>query len=90
MIIHIGIEEISSEYRRQLEWGMIKSVHMDYATNALHGFLDSGEEVIFFRFKDYGFIHDNRFNKYSISSGPAGITIKITETRSSIQDNSDL
>jgi hypothetical protein len=66
---------------------MIKSIHIDYATNALHGFLDSGEEVIIFKFKDYGFIHDNKFNKYSISSGPAGITIKITETRGSIRDN---
>jgi hypothetical protein len=39
------------------------------------------KDVIIFRFKDYGFIHDNRFNTYDISSGRAGVTIRITKTR---------
>jgi len=33
--------------------------------------------LIILIFKEYGWIHDNRFNSYTISSGLAGITIKI-------------
>jgi hypothetical protein len=42
--------------------------------------LFEGKNVIIFRFKEYGWIHDNRYNSYSISAGSAGITIRIEKT----------
>ena len=47
--------------------------------NAIHGWFEN-EDCIIFKFKDYGFIHDNRGNSYNISSGAAGITIQIIKS----------
>jgi len=52
---------------------------LDYATNAIHGWFEN-EDCIIFRFKDYGFINDNRHNSYNISSGAAGGTIQIIKS----------
>ena len=38
------------------------------------------KDVIIFRFKDYGFINDNRFSTRELSIGAAGITLLITKT----------
>lgn len=76
MIIHIGVEEFEEEYRKAWISEYITKPHIDYATNALHGCFE-GNEIIFFRFKNYGFINDNRFCSYKISSGSAGVTIII-------------
>jgi len=56
--------------------GFITQPSIDYADNASWAIFE-GTNVIIFRFKDYGFINDNRRNSYSISAGSAGITIKI-------------
>jgi hypothetical protein len=80
MIIHITPDELEEEFRLPWKQEYIKHPHIDYATNAIHGWFED-RDVIIFRFKDYGFIHDNRFNTYQISSGSAGITIRITKTR---------
>lgn len=79
MLIHITPEEFEEEFRDIWKSGLIKHPHIDYATNAIHGWFED-KDVIIFRFKNYGFIHDNRFNHYKISSGEAGVTIQITKT----------
>jgi hypothetical protein len=56
--------------------GFIIQPSIDYADNAIWAIFE-GEQVIIFRFKKYGFINDNRYNKYFISAGNAGITIRI-------------
>ena len=76
MIIHISIDEFEEEFRTPWKSGLIKSPAIDYATNAIHGWFE-GKDSVIFRFKDYGFINDNRRNTYDISAGKAGITIKI-------------
>jgi hypothetical protein len=53
---------------------------IDYADNAIHATYRN-KNVIIFRFKEYGFINDNRYNNYSISAGTAGITIRIEKTK---------
>lgn len=79
MIIHITPEELEEEFVTPWKQEFITQPHIDYATNAIHGLFE-GRDVIIFRFKNYGFIHDNRFNTYDISSGRAGITVRITKT----------
>lgn len=79
MLIHIGIEEIVEEFRIPWKLDLIRSISIDYATNSIHGWFEN-KDVIIFRFKNYGFINDNRSNTYNISSGSAGITIKIETT----------
>lgn len=79
MIIHINPDELVDEYRNSWKMEYIKHLSIDYVTNAIHGWLN-GEEVILFYFKDYGFINDNRSNVYDLSVGKAGITIRITKT----------
>lgn len=80
MIIHITPDELEEEFITPWKQEYIKHPHIDYATNAIHGWFEY-REVIIFKFKDYGFIHDNRSNTYDISSGRAGITIRITKTK---------
>lgn len=80
MIIHITPDEFEPEFQTPWKQELIKSPNIDYATNAIHGWIE-GKDVIIFRFKDYGFINDNRFNTRELSVGPAGITLLITKTR---------
>lgn len=79
MLIYIGTEEIVEEFRIPWKLDLIRSISIDYATNSIHGWFEN-KDVIIFRFKNYGFINDNRSNTYNISSGSAGITIKIETT----------
>ncbi len=78
MLIHISINELEEKFRRPFMLGLIKEPSIDYATNAIHGWFDGKDEIIF-KFKDYGFMNDNRSNKYSLSSGEAGVTILINK-----------
>lgn len=79
MIINIQLEDLEPEFIPYFRFRSIGNLSLDYATNAIHGYLGD-KEVIVFRFKDYGFIHDNRFNTYKISYGEAGITLDIRKT----------
>jgi hypothetical protein len=79
MLIVITPEELESEFQNPLKMGYITSPHIDYATNAIHAWLDE-KEVIIFRFKDYGWINNNQSNKYDLSAGSAGIIIKIIKS----------
>ena len=76
MIINISPEELEPEFRESWKMGFITQPSIDYADNAIWAILE-GEQVVIFRFKKYGFINDNRYNKYFISAGNAGITIRI-------------
>jgi hypothetical protein len=76
MIINISPEELEPEFRESWKMGMITQPSIDYADNAIWALFE-GEQVVIFRFKNYGFINDNRYNKYFISAGNAGITIRI-------------
>jgi hypothetical protein len=80
MTIIIPIEELENDYQKNWKLEKIKGVSIDYATNSINGFFED-TELILFKFKDYGFIHDNRFNTYQISIGPAGILIQVKKTR---------
>jgi hypothetical protein len=80
MIIHITPDEFEPEFQDPWKQELIKSPMIDYATNAIHGWFE-GKDSIIFKFKDYGFINDNRFCTYNLSSGSAGITIQIIKTR---------
>lgn len=77
MIIHIGVDEFEEQYRKPWISEHIEKPHIDYATNAIHGWYEN-KDIIFFKFKNYGFINNNRYCSYKLSSGPAGITILIT------------
>ena len=76
MIINISPEELEPEFRESWKMGFITQPSIDYADNAIWALFE-GEQVVIFRFKKYGFINDNRYNKYFISVGNAGITIRI-------------
>lgn len=76
MIINISPEELEPEFRESWKMGFITQPSIDYADNAIWAILE-GKQVVIFRFKNYGFINDNRYNKYFISAGNAGITIRI-------------
>ena len=76
MIINILPDELEPEFINSWKMGMITQPSIDYADNAIWAIFES-RQVVIFRFKEYGFINDNRYNSYSISAGSAGITIKI-------------
>ena len=76
MIINILPDELEPEFRESWKMGHIKFPTIDYADNAIYAIFEA-KQVIIFRFKEYGFINDNRRNSYTISAGSAGITIKI-------------
>jgi hypothetical protein len=80
MIINILPDELEPEFRESWKMGHIKFPTIDYADNAIYAIFEA-KQVIIFRFKDYGFINDNRFNNYFISTGAAGITIRIEKTK---------
>jgi hypothetical protein len=77
MLLIISPEELVEEFRDSYRMHYVKGLSIDYATNAIHGWYEN-EDVIIFKFRDLGWINDNRYNSYEISSGPAGIVIKIT------------
>ena len=80
MIINILPDELEPEFRESWKMGYIKFPTIDYADNAIYAIFEA-KQVIIFRFKEYGFINDNRFNNYFISTGAAGITIRIEKTK---------
>jgi hypothetical protein len=79
MIINILPDELEPEFVNSWKMGIITQPSIDYADNAIWAIFE-GRQVVIFRFKQYGFINDNRYNNYSISSGLAGIMITINKT----------
>lgn len=78
MIITILPDELEPEFRESWKMGWITQPSIDYADNAIWAIFE-GKQVIIFRFKEYGWINDNRYNSYDISAGSAGIMIKINK-----------
>lgn len=78
MLIIISPEELVEEFRAAYKMQYVRSLHIDYATNAIHGWYEN-KDVIIFKFRDLGWINENKYNSYEISSGSAGIIIKITK-----------
>jgi len=78
MIINILPDELEPEFIESWKMGWITQPSIDYADNAIWALFE-GKNVIIFRFKEYGWINDNRYNSYDISAGSAGIMIKINK-----------
>ena len=76
MIINILPDELEPEFINSWKMGHIIHPSIDYADNAIYATFE-GKIVIIFRFSKYGWINDNRYNTYFVSSGTAGITIRI-------------
>lgn len=76
MFVHIIPDELEPEFKESWKLGFITQPSIDYADNAIYANFE-GKLVIIFRFKDYGWINDNRYNTYKVTAGPAGITIQI-------------
>jgi hypothetical protein len=76
MIINILPDELEPEYVNSWKMGFVTQPSIDYADNAIWANFE-GRQVIIFKFEKYGWVNDNRSNVYSISSGLAGIMIKI-------------
>jgi len=76
MLIFISPDELEEEFRESWKMGYIIHPSIDYADNAIYAVFE-GKLVIIFRFKDYGWINDNRRNTYEVNAGMAGITISI-------------
>jgi hypothetical protein len=76
MLIFISPDELEEEFRESWRMGHIIHPSIDYADNAIYAVFE-GKLVIIFRFKDYGWINDNRRNRYEVNAGMAGITISI-------------
>jgi hypothetical protein len=76
MIINILPEELEPEFIESWKMGFITQPSIDYADNAIWANFE-GRQVIIFKFKEYGWVNDNRYNIYSISAGRAGIMIRI-------------
>ena len=76
MTILITPDELEEEFRESWRMGFIQQPSIDYADNAIYANFE-GKQHIIFRFKDFGWINDNRFNSYTVSSGLAGIMINI-------------
>jgi len=79
MFIHITPDELETEFRESWKLGFISQPSIDYADNAIYANFE-GKLVTIFRFKQYGWINDNRSNTYKVSAGSAGITINIVKS----------
>lgn len=76
MTILITPDELMEEFRESWKMGFIQHPSIDYADNAIYAIFE-GKQHIIFRFKDFGWINDNRYNSYTVSTGLAGIMINI-------------
>jgi hypothetical protein len=76
MIINILPEELEPEFRESWKMGFITQPSIDYADNAIWAIFEN-RQVTIFKFKEYGWINDNRYNSYCISAGKAVIMIRI-------------
>jgi hypothetical protein len=77
MIIFVTPNEFEFEFRNY-KVKNIFDIHIDYYTNAIHGYYEN-KEIIFVRFEKFGIQLDNRMNGYTLSVGEAGLIIDIKE-----------
>jgi len=79
MVLHIHISEMKPEIRKRFLENEIKGLSIDYAFNAVMGFIDD-EEVKVVDFSNY-FRVDNRSNTYNLYSTLTEIVIEIIPTK---------
>jgi hypothetical protein len=79
MIIIVSTEEFEEGMKELFDNGQLKHFSIDYATNAIHGW-NNNQDCIVFKFKGYGFINDNRYNKYDLTNNEKGFILNITKT----------
>lgn len=77
MIIFVTPNEFEPEFQN-FKVRNISDIHIDYYTNAIHGYFEN-QEIILFKFKKFGVQLDNRMNGYTLSVGEAGLMINIKE-----------
>ena len=78
MIVVIPIEELEKEIQPYFRFGSVSNLSVDYATNAIHGYVGEKEYIVF-RFKEWGIYLDNRYNSHIVTGGPAGILVKVSK-----------
>jgi len=78
MTIFVSTEQLEKEFWALHKLRYLKNCHIDYATNSINAIYE-GNDVIIFKFSNYGFFLDNRYGSYKITIGEAGILI-ILET----------
>lgn len=77
MIIFVTPNEFEPEFQN-FKVRNISDIHIDYYTNAIHGYFEN-KEIIFVKFNKFGVQLDNRRNGYTLSVGEAGLIIDIKE-----------
>ena len=81
MIIHIPVSELEEPFCSEpFLLTRLYNVCIDYADQTVTGILEN-QEIVLFRFKDVGFVNDNRYSTYEYSVGTAGLTFIISKTR---------
>lgn len=79
MILQIPISDLLIS--RDWIVNQFESMSIDYADNALHATLRGDDKhKIVFRFEKYGVRLDNRWCRYEISWGMAGVFIKLIDS----------
>ena len=79
MILQIPISDLLIS--RDWIVNQFESMSIDYADNALHAtFKGNNTPKIVFRFEKYGVKLDNRWCRYEISWGMAGVFIKLIDS----------
>ena len=79
MVLHIHISEMKPEVRKRFLENEIKGLSIDYAFNAVMGFIDN-EEVKVVDFSNY-FRVDNKGNYYNLYRTLTEIVIEIIPTK---------
>jgi hypothetical protein len=79
MVLHIHISEIKPDLRKRFIENEIKGLSIDYAFNAVMGYVNS-EEVKVVDFSNY-FRVDNRNNTYNLYRTLTEIIIEIIPTK---------
>lgn len=79
MVLHIHISEMKPEIRKRFLENEIKGLSIDYAFNAVMGWIDE-EEVKVVDFSNY-FKVDNRGNTYNLYRTLTEIIIEIIPTK---------
>ena len=76
MVIVVQIDDIEKQFQPYFKFGTVKSLSVDYATNAIHGYIGDEENIVF-RFDKWGIRLDNRKNSHIVTGGPGGILIQV-------------
>ena len=79
MTIIVSTEEFEEGMKELFDNGQLKHFSIDYATNAIHGW-NNDQDCIVFKFKGYGFINDNRYNTYDLTNNEKGFILEIRKT----------